>query len=192
MSETRIARSESEGGVFLLRPPTVGLWREAPAVGTLVTPGAPIGALEILGRRVPLHAPADAGGLVTAVHDEARARSAVDYDTVLLRLDPEGAGAAVTATGAAGPAAGEGGLVFTSPMSGRFYARPSPDQPPFLSVGDVVEVGQAICLLEVMKTFNRVTFGGPGLPSRARVAAIVPADGDDIDEGAPILRLEEV
>tara|TARA_B100001750_G_scaffold127947_1_gene101562 strand:+ start:1682 stop:2254 length:573 start_codon:yes stop_codon:yes gene_type:complete len=186
-----IARSEASEGTFLLRPPTVGLWREAPAVGSLVTPGMAIGALEIQGRRVPLFAPSDAGGVVTEVFDAGRARSAVDYDTVLLRLDPEGAGAAVSAAVADVGGAAEGGLVFRSPMSGRFYARPAPDQPPFLAVGDVVEQGQAICLLEVMKTFNRVTYGGPGLPARAKVAAIVPADGDDIDEGAPVLQLEE-
>lgn len=190
MSDTLVARAEAEGGLFLLRPPTVGLWRDAPAKGSLVTPGGPIGALEILGRRVPLVAPHDAAGIVTEVFDEARARSPVDYSTVLLRLDPEGAGEAVAATAAAGESA-EGGLIFASPMSGRFYAKPSPDQPPFLKVGDVIEDGQAVCLLEVMKTFNRVTYGGPGLPARAKVTAIVPADGDDIDEGAPILRLED-
>ena len=191
MSEVFTARAEAVEGLFLLRPPTVGLWREAPRVGSLVTPGAPIGALEILGRRVPLVAPMDAGGVVTEVFEPGRARSAVDYETVLLRLDPEGAGAAVSASVAGPDSSGEGGLVFPSPMSGRFYARPAPDAPPFVSVGDVIESGQAICLLEVMKTFNRVTYGGSGLPTRAKVAAIVPADGDDIDEGAPILRLEE-
>ncbi|MBO6940642.1 MAG: hypothetical protein JJ863_37055 [Deltaproteobacteria bacterium] len=190
MSESLVARAEAKDGLFLLRPPTVGLWREAPRKGSLVTPGAPIGAIEVLGQRIPLFAPHDAAGIVTEVFDEGRARSPVDYATVLLRLDPEGAGEAVAATAAAGDAA-EGGLVFASPMSGRFYAKPSPDQPAFLKVGDVVETGQAVCLLEVMKTFNRVTYGGPGLPARAKVAAIVPADGDDIDEGAPILRLEE-
>ncbi len=190
MSEKLVARAEAVEGLFLLRPPTVGLWRDAPAKGSLVTPGGSIGAIEILGRRVPLFAPQDAAGIITEVFDAGRARSPVDYATVLLRLDPEGAGEAVAATAAAGDAA-EGGVVFPSPMSGRFYAKPAPDQPPFLKVGDVIEEGQAVCLLEVMKTFNRVTYGGPGLPARAKVAAIVPADGDDIDEGAPILRLEE-
>jgi acetyl-CoA carboxylase biotin carboxyl carrier protein len=190
MSEKLTARAEAVEGLFLLRPPTVGLWRDAPAKGSLVTPGAPIGAIEVLGQALPLFAPHDAAGIVTEVFDASRARSPVDYATVLLRLDPEGAGEAVAAT-AAGADAAEGGVVFASPMSGRFYAKPSPDQPPFLKVGDVIEEGQAVCLLEVMKTFNRVSYGGPGLPARAKVAAIVPADGDDIDEGAPILRLED-
>jgi hypothetical protein len=41
-----------------------------------------------------------------------------------------------------------------------------------------------------MKTFNRVTYGGPGLPAKAKIIAIRPADGDDIDEDAPLLELE--
>jgi 3-methylcrotonyl-CoA carboxylase beta subunit len=78
-----------------------------------------------------------------------------------------------TAAAAAGPA-------LRAPSSGRYWARPAPDKPPFVSVGDTVTAGQTICLLEVMKTFHRVTYGGPDLPERGRVVAIRPADGDDL------------
>lgn len=43
-----------------------------------------------------------------------------------------------------------------APVPGVFYRRPAPDQPPFKEVGDSVEVGEVIGLVEVMKTFYEV------------------------------------
>ena len=74
-------------------------------------------------------------------------------------------------------------------MSGRFYSRPSPNEPAFVSAGDTVADGQNIGLLEVMKTFNRLVYQGDGLPDRATVERIVPNDGDDVVRGDPILLL---
>ena len=82
------------------------------------------------------------------------------------------------------------GLVFAAPSSGRFYLRPGPDKPPFVRAGDTLTRGQAIGLLEVMKTFNRVQYGGAGLPSPARVRAVLVEDGDDVAAGDPLLQLE--
>jgi acetyl-CoA carboxylase biotin carboxyl carrier protein len=48
-----------------------------------------------------------------------------------------------------------------------------------------------VALLEVMKTFNRVQYGGSGLPERARVLRVVPSDGDDLAAGDAILELED-
>jgi len=81
------------------------------------------------------------------------------------------------------------GLAVRAPSSGRYWARPAPDKPPFVSVGDLVTAGQTVCLLEVMKTFHRVSYGGPDLPERARVTAIRPQDGDDLDADQVILEL---
>ena len=44
----------------------------------------------------------------------------------------------------------------TSPMVGTFYKAPSPDAPPFVKLGDKVEVGQILCILEAMKLFNEI------------------------------------
>jgi acetyl-CoA carboxylase biotin carboxyl carrier protein len=75
-------------------------------------------------------------------------------------------------------------------MSGRFYGRPSPEEAPFVVPGDTVKLGQTVGLLEVMKTFNRLVYEGDGLPDTARIVAVVPADGDDVTRGEPILRLD--
>ncbi|MEO0326323.1 MAG: hypothetical protein AAF447_25465, partial [Myxococcota bacterium] len=86
------ARLEArEDGTLALRAPAVGLWREGPAEGALVTPGASLGRLEVLGELLELRAPAGAAGLVVGRHDEGLARAPVDYARVLVVLDPNAA-----------------------------------------------------------------------------------------------------
>jgi len=43
-----------------------------------------------------------------------------------------------------------------SPIVGTFYEAPSPGAPPFVKVGDVVEVGQVLCIVEAMKLLNEI------------------------------------
>jgi acetyl-CoA carboxylase biotin carboxyl carrier protein len=77
-------------------------------------------------------------------------------------------------------------------MSGRFYSRPSPAEPPFVAAGDTVQQGQTVGLLEVMKTFNRLVYGGETLPEQATVEKTVPSDGDDVVRGDVILALRSL
>jgi biotin carboxyl carrier protein len=84
----------------------------------------------------------------------------------------------------------DGALVVRAPMSGRFYTRPAPGQPSFVAAGDEVGPQKTVGLLEVMKTFNRITYGGDGLPSHARVVRVIAADGSDLRAGDPILEVE--
>ena len=48
------------------------------------------------------------------------------------------------------------GEEITSPMVGTFYRKPSPDDPDFVNVGDVVSEGQTICIIEAMKVMNEI------------------------------------
>ena len=43
-----------------------------------------------------------------------------------------------------------------SPIVGTFYEAPSPGAPPFVKVGDAVEVGQVLCIVEAMKLLNEI------------------------------------
>jgi acetyl-CoA carboxylase biotin carboxyl carrier protein len=61
-----------------------------------------------------------------------------------------------------------------------------------VKAGETIERGRAVGLLEVMKTFSRVQYGGNDLPERARVRAVLPKDGDDVNAGDVILELEEL
>jgi acetyl-CoA carboxylase biotin carboxyl carrier protein len=55
------------------------------------------------------------------------------------------------------PVAVEAGLhMVHSPIVGTFYECPSPGSPPFVKVGDVVEVGQVLCIVEAMKLMNEI------------------------------------
>jgi acetyl-CoA carboxylase biotin carboxyl carrier protein len=67
------------------------------------------------------------------------------------------AGAAPAGAAAAADPEGEDGMVsVTSPMVGTFYRRPAPDQPAFVEVGQRVEAGETLCLIEAMKLFNEI------------------------------------
>lgn len=58
---------------------------------------------------------------------------------------------------AAPPPVPEEGLhIVRSPIVGTFYESPSPGSPPFVKPGDVVEVGQILCIVEAMKLMNEI------------------------------------
>jgi len=50
----------------------------------------------------------------------------------------------------------EGTVAITAPMVGTFYKSPSPDSPPYVEVGDKVEPGKTVCIIEAMKLFNEI------------------------------------
>ena len=182
-----------DDGRRVLLAPSPGLWREPPPIGALIRAGSELGELEILGVLHCLRAPEGAVGIVSAELERPLARSPVDYGAPLLVLDAEILGGAIAE--AAGPEAAEGAsgaLVFRSPSSGRFYQRPAPDKPSFVEVGQTIERGQTIGLLEVMKTFTRINYDDPKLPAPAKVVAIVAGDQSEIGRGDPILQLERV
>jgi acetyl-CoA carboxylase biotin carboxyl carrier protein len=66
------------------------------------------------------------------------------------------ASSAPPAAAPAAPAPEEGLHTVKSPIVGTFYEAPSPGAPPFAKVGDVVEVGQVLCIVEAMKLLNEI------------------------------------
>jgi acetyl-CoA carboxylase biotin carboxyl carrier protein len=65
------------------------------------------------------------------------------------------------AGGAPQPAAPEAAVesslhAVRSPIVGTFYEAPSPGAPPFVKIGDTVEVGQVLCIIEAMKLMNEI------------------------------------
>jgi acetyl-CoA carboxylase biotin carboxyl carrier protein len=57
---------------------------------------------------------------------------------------------------AAAPIPAEDLHIVKSPIVGTFYESPSPGSPPFVKVGDVLEVGQVLCIVEAMKLMNEI------------------------------------
>ncbi len=182
------ATAQERDGAIAIASPSIGWWQPKVAPGAIVRGGDVLGLLDVLGTMHEVVAPPEARG---AVIEGARgaAKIAVGFGATILVLDPRGAAESAGASTTSGPSEANG-LVFAAPLSGRFFARPGPGKPPFVAVGAEIAPGQTICMLEVMKTFNRVTYGGAGLPERVRVIAILVADEEDVTMGQAILRLE--
>jgi acetyl-CoA carboxylase biotin carboxyl carrier protein len=60
------------------------------------------------------------------------------------------------AASSAAPEPHEGLHIVKSPIVGTFYESPSPGSPPFVKVGDTLEVGQVLCIVEAMKLMNEI------------------------------------
>jgi acetyl-CoA carboxylase biotin carboxyl carrier protein len=74
-----------------------------------------------------------------------------------------------------------------APMTGVYYPAASPTLPPFVNVGDIIQIGQVVALIEAMKVFNEVPAEVAG-----RVAAMVATSGDVVQKGDVLLRVEPV
>ena len=72
-----------------------------------------------------------------------------------------------------------------APMPSRFYRAPSPEEPPFVKVGDVVSVGEPVAVLEVMKTYNPVE-----APFSCEILEILAEDGEAVEYAQPLFRVK--
>lgn len=77
------------------------------------------------------------------------------------------------------------GNIVTSPIVGTFYAAPSPEKPPYVTVGKQVHKGDVLFIIESMKLMNEVTSEFDGV-----VAEILVEDGSAVEFGEPIMRIE--
>ena len=87
----------------------------------------------------------------------------------------------------ASPSKGRNRVAQESPMVGVFYRSPSPGDPPFVNVGDLVSLGQTVGLIEAMKVYSE-------LPSEVsgRVVEIAVQNGKLVQQGQPIFYVEPV
>ena len=76
------------------------------------------------------------------------------------------------------------GTVVRAPMAGTFYAAPSPADPPFVRLGAAVAKGTALCIIEAMKTMNRVSADLDGM-----VRAILASDGALVEFDQPLFEI---
>jgi len=60
------------------------------------------------------------------------------------------------AAGAPAPESTEDQFIIKSPIVGTFFAAPAPNAPPFVKLGDSVQVGQVLCIVEAMKLMNEI------------------------------------
>lgn len=79
------------------------------------------------------------------------------------------------------------GETIDSPMVGSFYRKPSPESDAFVKVGDVVEAGQTVCLVEAMKMFNEIE-----AEFRCKIVEILKDDSAPVEFGEPLFKVERL
>jgi acetyl-CoA carboxylase biotin carboxyl carrier protein len=73
------------------------------------------------------------------------------------------------------------GDILRSPMVGTYYASPSPDADPFVSLGQKVSEGETLCIIEAMKMFNQIEAESSGT-----VVAILAESGQPVEFDQPL------
>jgi acetyl-CoA carboxylase biotin carboxyl carrier protein len=87
---------------------------------------------------------------------------------------------------ASGPLrAGVGEHIVTAPMVGTYYSAPTPGAKLFVELGDPVEVGQVLCIIEAMKMMNQIESEKAG-----KVKAIMVKNGEPVEFGQPLFIIE--
>ncbi len=81
----------------------------------------------------------------------------------------------------------EQGVAVVSPLMGVYYASPSPDSDPFVKVGEPVQAGQVVAIVEAMKVFNEVKSEISGT-----VVALPAQNGQLVQKGDPLVRIQPI
>lgn len=79
---------------------------------------------------------------------------------------------------------GVAGTYITSPMVGTFYTSSSPEDPPFIKVGDKVEKHTVVCIIEAMKVMNEVKSGASGT-----IVEVLVENGHPVEFGTKLFRI---
>ncbi|ATY00716.1 acetyl-CoA carboxylase biotin carboxyl carrier protein [Klebsiella aerogenes] len=99
---------------------------------------------------------------------------------------PQAPAAAAPAAAPAAEAKAEiSGHIVRSPMVGTFYRTPSPDAKAFVEVGQKVNVGDTLCIVEAMKMMNQIEAGKAGV-----VKAILIESGQPVEFDEPLVVIE--
>ncbi|MFI4918253.1 MAG: acetyl-CoA carboxylase biotin carboxyl carrier protein [Legionellales bacterium] len=92
--------------------------------------------------------------------------------------------AAAAPTGEAKPLMSSGHKI-RSPMVGTMYTSSSPDTPPYVTVGQTINIGDTLCIIEAMKMFNEIEADKAG-----KVIEILVANGDPVEYDQPLFIIE--
>jgi biotin carboxyl carrier protein len=190
----------------------------APKVGLFLNPFDQIISMKVLNRRYVLRLPRGLHGRVTETFIP-NAYTQVAYGQSLARLDPRALEAITRmkdaggrtkdeangdmfhpssfilhpskdSEGKPGTAATADLLTVEAPSDGIFYRRPSPDSPPYVEVGSPVSTGRMLGLVEIMKCFHHITYGGPGLPEKGEITKILATDASEVRFGQALFHVK--
>lgn len=92
---------------------------------------------------------------------------------------------APAAAPAAAPAPADAGKAINAPIVGVFYAAPSPDSEPYVSVGKRVKKGDVVCIIEAMKCMNEIQAEEDG-----EITAVLATNGELVEYGQPLFAIK--
>lgn len=77
------------------------------------------------------------------------------------------------------------GTAIKSPMVGTFYKSPSPGSDPFIKIGQKINIGDTICIIEAMKIMNKIESEHTGI-----IKEILASDGSPVEFDQPLIIIE--
>ena len=89
------------------------------------------------------------------------------------------------AAAATAPAENANTITIKSSMIGTFYRSSSPDKPPFVNVGDEIDTGKVVCIIEAMKLFNEIESEVKG-----RIVKVLVDDASPVEYDQPLFLVE--
>jgi acetyl-CoA carboxylase biotin carboxyl carrier protein len=76
-------------------------------------------------------------------------------------------------------------ITVKSPMIGTFYRSSSPDKPPFVNVGDEIQIGKPVCIIEAMKLFNEIESDIKG-----KIVKVLVNDASPVEYDQPLFLVD--
>ena len=76
-------------------------------------------------------------------------------------------------------------VTITSPIIGTFYRKAAPEKPNFIEVGDVIQKGKVVCIIEAMKLFNEIESEISG-----KIVKVLVDDSSPVEFGQPLFLVE--
>ena len=190
---TKLNRKRGKPKTIVLRPTDKAL-KPAPP-GTDNAGGALLGAagLAEVRRLIRLVQRTGIGELEVSSGDRTVRIAAQSHAPASAGLYPAGAfapaverpAAAAAGTASSAPQVTENLVAITSPMVGTFYRAPAPDADPYVESGDLVEVGQTVCIIEAMKLMNEIES-----EHRGRVVKVLVENAQPVEFGQKLFLIE--
>ncbi|MGB2987420.1 MAG: biotin/lipoyl-containing protein [Phycisphaerae bacterium] len=192
----KVLKDGNDPDTLLVASPVVGMADGAPKVGVFLNPFDRVITMKILNQRYVLRLPRDVHGRVTETFIP-NAYTPVAYGESIARVDPRvlevgaaGPGGALRGGGVSADTEDAGLITVQAPSEGIFYRRPSPDSPPYVEVGSSVASGSLLGLVEIMKCFYQITYGGAGLPDKGEIVKILAEDASEVQFGQALFRIK--
>ncbi len=194
----KIREDEEDPQTLLVTSPVVGMADGAPRKGVFLNAFDRIITVKVLHQRYVLRLPRNVHGWVIETFIP-NGFTPVAYGEPIARLDPralgataEGSSTADGTTAAAGEGEDAGLITIRAPSEGIFYRRPSADSPSYVEVGSSISSGAILGLVEIMKCFHQITYGGPDLPENGEVTQILAEDTSEVHFDQALFQVKPV